>query len=1027
MSAVLDRTLAILLLRLRPLSNEEVTRCLSASERRRVPLLEVISLRHPGMRSELLRLQEIGRALVRFDQLHACPAGHVQRIGPPSCGKVCARCGGRLERGVLRLPRKVRFSIQVERAIRKRSPVQPPRLAEVAEGTGADPRNDPRLPSPQAVAARSTPPRTSADRSEPPIPVRRRGRPRSESWQVAAIGVVCVAAIALAWSWARGARARCLRDLDLQFDAMAAAGSTDVYRVRRVGLRESLTLAELRWGGDPEVRVRIGRFAWSQGDAGAARTAFAGALGASPPPREAVLGQGMVSAWLWGRREGAEGRSELATAWRSFDGLAARGPESREGRVAAVALDFMGGGAGSGCRPGVGSTDGAEREGECVQLRAWDLLRRGRFSDALAFARADPRRRFDPYLRIVQPLAHLGLGDAKAAREAADSMLELWPEMIDARLVGATARIADGKVADSLPFLDRVLAEEPDLGIALRLRARALTRAERFAEALADVDAALRIEEVGGDLRFLRGELLLRLGRPDEGRRDLREYLDRCPVGSRVAAARSLLHSGLPAASSRVRGGSAPTRWRDEDADGTPDPVLLAELREVWIPALGWESDAGGAGIGAEVAAGDLPTHALNPFRGGVANPPAATAPAVFLPETGVATAPGPRWAPMRRFGHVPEQRRSLPQVLEVVDAWVRRGPPDRRQAAGRFPFPLDREALVHAEEAAFRAYRLPLGKEEDLACTLEIAAGWSPVPVAVEARTARDGLLCMGGFRSPALRFGVAEVVVFATRLPFEVSAVDWLAWFVREQGLQWVAGRIGVGRGGAAADWLVRDPGGDRSRLLRLGAFKDGWMLYLVSASAPEGDYAGLAQSLAIPILSWSKPEWVGPVEAEVMQVWHAERGVRRSLAFPESWSMSPPDSAEPQADGIDLTWSGRAPGRAAMAIRVWNRKRYEDLAEEALAARARSAVLRRYSPGPVRHGSKSTETAGAGSARGFLEVARVEGGRGPCEVRTLLLRDEEAVIVVCGVGPDRVGDYETWAITRRAMECVLASLGR
>ncbi|MGB5344529.1 MAG: tetratricopeptide repeat protein, partial [Woeseia sp.] len=92
------------------------------------------------------------------------------------------------------------------------------------------------------------------------------------------------------------------------------------------------------------------------------------------------------------------------------------------------------------------------------------LVSQGKFSEALSEIPLEglPSDEATATARLVHGDAHMGLGDAEAARELYTSVLELAPDNLDARLGIATTHIAEGNVAQAGGAIETILQTDAD-------------------------------------------------------------------------------------------------------------------------------------------------------------------------------------------------------------------------------------------------------------------------------------------------------------------------------------------------------------------------------------------------------------------------------------------------------------------------------------------------------------------------------------------------------------------------------------
>jgi Tfp pilus assembly protein PilF len=137
----------------------------------------------------------------------------------------------------------------------------------------------------------------------------------------------------------------------------------------------------------------------------------------------------------------------------------------------------------------------------------------------------------------VRTMLELGLGLQRQGRldEAArvySAVLERDAGNADASHLLGMVALSQGRADEAIQLIGRALAVAPDAAAMYANRARALSQAQRHAEAVADCDQALRRDPGLVDAHLIRGEAMMRLQRLDEA---LASY--EAAAGSRPAAA----------------------------------------------------------------------------------------------------------------------------------------------------------------------------------------------------------------------------------------------------------------------------------------------------------------------------------------------------------------------------------------------------------------------------------------------------------------------------------------------------------
>jgi predicted Zn-dependent protease len=111
-----------------------------------------------------------------------------------------------------------------------------------------------------------------------------------------------------------------------------------------------------------------------------------------------------------------------------------------------------------------------------------------------------------------------------AAIAAYQKALEISPKNADARIALGDAYLRRDEPAKARAEFTSVISAYPDRALPLYRFADACLRMEDFGEAAAAAERALKIDPQERKARYVRGLALMRLGRTEEGQKELEEY-----------------------------------------------------------------------------------------------------------------------------------------------------------------------------------------------------------------------------------------------------------------------------------------------------------------------------------------------------------------------------------------------------------------------------------------------------------------------------------------------------------------------
>lgn len=335
-----------------------------------------------------------------------------------------------------------------------------------------------------------------------------------------------------------------LPTLAARFGRMAAARSPWEYDGLRTELGRDLARSRQRAGeSDPELTLGLGRFAFTQGNLDEACSIFAQVPSHAPCSRQTRFLEGMARRLLAlrhaGTPTGERHETEARTAFLSLYGAA---PTGAYREIAAVMLQ--------------GVEDDPEHAfavihdlsrtvadlPELALLEAQILLASRNPKAALALVQTlEQDRPSDAYLTMVRIEAQLGLGEIDAAIDTATRAGQYWPELAEAPLWEARARLENRDNAGALPLLERATELEPGCTLAQVLRGGVESLLQRPDRAIESYSRALAEFPGAPEALFGRARAYLETGDRQHGERDLRSYLGVAPAGAHAAQARAML------------------------------------------------------------------------------------------------------------------------------------------------------------------------------------------------------------------------------------------------------------------------------------------------------------------------------------------------------------------------------------------------------------------------------------------------------------------------------------------------------
>ena len=143
---------------------------------------------------------------------------------------------------------------------------------------------------------------------------------------------------------------------------------------------------------------------------------------------------------------------------------------------------------------------------------------------------------------FLRGVAHLQLGDTKAAIQDMSETLKLDPSHSAAWANRGALRVNQGDLEGAHEDMTRALELSPRAAQPWLNRAEVRSRMKNFEGALEDVEACLKQAERPGAIPyFVRGEVLLRAGRPRKARKALERFVELAPQHPKAQIARQHL------------------------------------------------------------------------------------------------------------------------------------------------------------------------------------------------------------------------------------------------------------------------------------------------------------------------------------------------------------------------------------------------------------------------------------------------------------------------------------------------------
>lgn len=126
-----------------------------------------------------------------------------------------------------------------------------------------------------------------------------------------------------------------------------------------------------------------------------------------------------------------------------------------------------------------------------------------------------------PFVHLNLGIAYVRAGDSARGEEEFRRDISIEPDLADPYQLLGEFYARAGKDGEAEKSFKEALQRDPKMPDALSGLAKIHLRQEKYQEALAEADAALRLAPSAGNLHFIRGRILTKMGRIDEAKKEL--------------------------------------------------------------------------------------------------------------------------------------------------------------------------------------------------------------------------------------------------------------------------------------------------------------------------------------------------------------------------------------------------------------------------------------------------------------------------------------------------------------------------
>ena len=126
-----------------------------------------------------------------------------------------------------------------------------------------------------------------------------------------------------------------------------------------------------------------------------------------------------------------------------------------------------------------------------------------------------------PFVHLNLGIAYVRAGDNTRGEEQFRQDISIEPDVPEPYQLLGEFYVRAGKDEEAEKFFKKALQRDPKMPDVLSGLAKIYLRQEKYSQALAEADAALRLAPNAGNLHFVRGRILTKMGRADEAKKEL--------------------------------------------------------------------------------------------------------------------------------------------------------------------------------------------------------------------------------------------------------------------------------------------------------------------------------------------------------------------------------------------------------------------------------------------------------------------------------------------------------------------------